>query len=94
MCGSRLTSYFSGKNRGKTELTVSGKTSCPRHSWLEDVILLGLTSGNSTYAASSHPWSTIRRLGNYCVLSLDFDDFGRDYSPKFKKNLGLAACRY
>ncbi|KAG5237509.1 guanylyl cyclase-related family protein [Salix suchowensis] len=96
-------------------LTVSGKTSCPRHSWLEDAILLGLTSGNSTYPASSHPWSTFRRLGNYCVLSLVLTTervspkkiqklpsefslfklcFGRDYSPKFKKNLGLAACRY
>ena len=31
-------------------LTVSRKTSCPRHSWLEDVIQPDLTGGNLSYA--------------------------------------------
>lgn len=36
-------------------LTVSGKTSCHSHCWLEDVIQLilpGLTGGNSGYAGN------------------------------------------
>uniref|UniRef100_A0A3N7FNP1 Uncharacterized protein n=1 Tax=Populus trichocarpa TaxID=3694 RepID=A0A3N7FNP1_POPTR len=41
------------KTRKNLMLTVSGKTSCHSHCWLEDVIQLilpGLTGGNSGYA--------------------------------------------
>lgn len=37
-------------------LTVSGKTLCHSHSWLEDVILPGLSGGNSGYAGEGDPF--------------------------------------
>ena len=70
-CGFELTysnrwPYRRGeKTRKNLMLTVSGKTSCHSHCWLEDVIQLilpGLTGGNSGYAGEGDPFCPLSSL--------------------------------
>ncbi|KAJ6892074.1 hypothetical protein NC651_025306 [Populus alba x Populus x berolinensis] len=60
-CGS-LDPIGEGKNVENLMLTVSGKTLCHSHSWLEDVILPGLAGGTSGYAGEGDPFYPLSSL--------------------------------